>query len=522
MQPLSQSELLAFQKRNDVTFHVEQIQGITTLEPYHRELTDAVTKYQRIAIKACHDVGKTYISARVVLALGSSFPGIKIITTAPTGRQVTELLWSEIRSGFRDSKRPLGGKMMTQKWTLSEDWFVIGFKPKDETSGEEGQGAASRFQGFHGQGGIVVIFDEATGVPPAIWDQAEGLMTQDKVLWICIGNPTTKQCRFYSCFESPVWHKMSWDCFKSPNLIANNMGNLSDLMKERDILSAMSDDERFVRLASYKVPRPVLLTVRWVMERLLEWGASHPLFQSKILAAFPDEDEYSLITLGTVEAAMLRDPDTNGPVRIGVDVARYGSDATCLTVIQGNTVVLRKLMRKKDTTEVAGEVMALVKSFPGVKTIVVDATGLGSGVVDRLIELQSSRDLSDQVEVREVQFGGGFESDSLDKAKYVNLKSKMYVLLAQDLKARLVLPDESVYLQELPPMKFKFDAKGRYYMESKDEYKKRTKLGSPDSADSLALANYGNHPHNAAGEFTDDLVESKTSTIAGNVDDNKW
>ncbi len=134
--------------------------------------------------------------------------------------------------------------------------------------------------------------------------------------------------------------------------------------------------------------------------------------------------------------------------------------------------------------------------------LVIDETGLGSGVVDNCNEAVRTGALSKKCDVRGVQFGAACENEE-DKEKFGNLKARMFDLLGDDMKSAegIQLLDESIYLEELPTILYRFDSKGRKWIESKDEYKKRTGRGSPDHADSLALANFGRYDEGNAGSF---------------------
>ena len=48
---------------------------------------------KRIAVRSGNGVGKTAIAARVLLWVLRCYPESIVITTAPTTRQVNELLW---------------------------------------------------------------------------------------------------------------------------------------------------------------------------------------------------------------------------------------------------------------------------------------------------------------------------------------------------------------------------------------------------------------------------------------------
>lgn len=516
------AEILQVTKRyqGDYAAFFREILGVE-LEDYQEKILAEIAAHDRIAISACHDVGKSWTLARVVLCFGTIFPYCKIVTTAPTGRQVEKILWSEIRSAYARSKVPLGGRMLTTEWKITEeeDWFAFGFSPRNEAIGGEGQGAQSSFQGFHAEGGVLVIFDEATGVKPGIWTMAEGLLTQDNVKFVCIGNPTDAQSEFAKCFKNRAWHKIKLNCFDSPNLKANGVVNMEVLKCEVEYCRTLDDEAFSRRMKSYKVVKGYLLTLRWVVEKALDWGFDHPLFLSKVLGEFPEEGENVAIPLRTVEQAQLRtyEPKEGDRRIIGVDVARFGSDSTVLTYLHGFSFVAKKVLTKKDTNEVAGEVIAFAAAYGMPDIIVIDETGIGGGVVDVLSERRDEGGgIKESVEVRGVQFGEGFDAERQPKEKerYVNVKARMVDLLAKDLKGDLCLPDEDVYLEELPMIQYRYDSKGRMYIESKDEFKKRTGRGSPDHADSLALANFGRYDEIPVGRFSETFTAKRTNTQA--------
>lgn len=498
------------------------MQGVTTLEPFQKRVIQSVCDHERTVVSACHDVGKTFTAAKVVLWFTSIFKGAKVITTAPTMNQVKQLLWSEIRSGFTKSKFPLGGEMLTTHWKISEDWFALGFTSRNEITDGEGQGAASGFQGFHAPA-ILVVFDEATGISASIWKQLEGLMTSHFVRFLGIGNPTTKSCEFFRCFSSPAYKKIHLSCFDSPNFPANGLHSMRELTTEYIRLKALSQDEQYIELQNYKVPNHHLLTVKWVMQMVLKWGLRHPLVVSKCFGEFPEEDENCLISLGSVEASQQRsyEPKPNDRTSIGVDVARRGRDKTVITRIKGSQVTHRKVLIMQDANSVSGELINMIKldqDFRDVH-IAIDATGVGSGVVDALNQAKLDRAIADTVEIRECHFGAGpggrkgSEEEIKLKEKFVNLKARVFFLLMEDLKKDLCLPNEDVYLEELPTIRYKFDSKGKWLIESKDDYKNRTGRESPDDADSLALANFARYEAWGVGNFEENLNTEQNSTI---------
>lgn len=532
--PMTENEIfgafLAGFRKNPVLFF-EKILGVTTLEDYQRRAIETIAANERTAIAACHDLGKSYLMARIVIWFATCFPYSKVITTAPTFNQVKNILWSEIRAAHARAKFPLGGELNLTEWKLSEDgdWFAIGFTPKNEVIDEAGQGKQSSFQGFHAPY-VLVVFDEATGIPHNIWTMAEGLLTSANVKFAAIGNPTTRNSEFFSCFRSPAWAKVKLSCFDSPNLKANGVNTLEDLERELLLLKSMPDDEAQTRMDAYKTPVGYLITLKWVMASIMKWGINHPLTVSKILGQFPEQSDNTLFPLGALEKAQLRIyyPKNTDRKVIGVDVARFGADSTVMHFMHGLRVEQRRTFQKRDTVEIAGEVIALCRDVEHVDVIVVDGTGLGGGVVDNLRQAQREKLLPRHTEIREVQFGAGVgcsgpkscEHKDCDIARYANLKARIFCLLSDDIKREDGLclpPNESVYLEELPAILYTYDSKGRYVIESKDAFKKRTGRGSPDTADSLALTNFGRYDEITVGSFGENFTQFNNTPFASGI-----
>ncbi len=508
--------------RQDAEIFFVEFLGVKRLEDYHKNILHKFIQYNRIAIAATHAVGKTWITARIVLFFLFMFKNSKVITTAPTNRQVKKLLWGELRAAHRKAIRPLGGRMLQTELIVNEEWYAMGFAPqKDAGDGREQSG--SSFQGFHADA-ILIVFDEATGIPADVWKMAEGLLTSGAIVkFICIGNPTTRNSEFFKCFSSAEWCKIYLSCFDSPNMIANGFTDMGSLMAEVNLLKTMTDEEKLTRLASYKCPVTYLLSASWVLGRALAWGVDHPLFLSKCLGTFPREEDNVIVQLGEVEASQRRENITMpGMVRsVGVDVARFGEDSTVFTEIVGDKQTRIKKMGKLDNVEVVNELVPWLLEKHGstvdYETVIsIDGTGVGGGVIDILKHRQreAGSGVPTQWEILEVHFGASVETEADKEAleetkeqekkyklRYANLKAKMFNQLGKDIRENLQLLEENIYLEQLPTIKYKFDSKGRMQIESKDEYKIRTGLNSPDESDSLALANYGRHERKPVGTF---------------------
>src|SRR5262249_32090687 len=96
-----------------------------------REVARLVAAHRRPAVKSANGVGKTYLAADLALwFLYSHRPSI-VITTAPTFRQVRQLLWEELRKHFSKARLPLPGKLTTTRLKVEEGWYAIGLSTQD-------------------------------------------------------------------------------------------------------------------------------------------------------------------------------------------------------------------------------------------------------------------------------------------------------------------------------------------------------------------------------------------------------
>lgn len=106
-----------------------------------REIAESIDAHPRTAVRSAHSCGKSYLAARVALAYSEMHPHSIVVTTAPTSRQVRNVLWRNMRSAYRASKVRMKGRMLTERYDIAEDWYAIGFKGSDNNS--------DAVQGFH-------------------------------------------------------------------------------------------------------------------------------------------------------------------------------------------------------------------------------------------------------------------------------------------------------------------------------------------------------------------------------------
>lgn len=501
------------------------------IEDYFIPVIEAVDdpRYQRIAVKACHAVGKTFVISRIMESLMSTNDYIKIISTAPTYRQVHDLLWKEIHTAYEKKPAELRrGQLNQTEWWINSETFARGFSPQKRVKSEAGQGTDSAFQGYHAKYWTVVIFDEAVGVDNQIWEMVEGLLTSGvRILFLAIANPTSRNCKFFKCFQDRAWKTFSISCFDTPNLKASGIHSIEDINKEVEYIDSLNDEDALERLANYPCPKPYLINTRWVIEKAIEWGVDHPLFMGKVLGEFPDEDGDVLVSelnIKTSQARESKDLSKETMGFIGLDVARFGVDKSVLSSMVSTEQITKKTMAKNDTNQVVGHTINFIEDlqrrFPSIKKwrLAVDG-GFGHGVIDRLKELKEQTEdarihkILGSVDILEINFGStdwvtfnyGWideaarkkkESDRKvqeDRENYCNFKAKMFDLLSRDIKKSIRMLPDPVTAKQLPTIKKDVDSKGRLKIESKEDYKARTGETSPDEADSFALCNFARY-----------------------------
>lgn len=194
--------------------------------------------------------------------------------------------------------------------------------------------------------------------------------------------------------------------------------------------------------------------------------------------AFQASGHDSLIDSKKVlKARKMTRQDTAGPLVIGVDPARFGSDASAIIRRVGGRAYAPERHHGKDTMALAGIVKRCIDIENPTK-VFIDVGGIGAGVYDRLVELGYGRTVS------AVDFGGA----PMDKVKYVNRRAEMYGTMAEwfDMPTGASIPDDDALHSDLCAPGYKFDSNGALLIEKKEDIKKR--IGrSPDLADALAL-----------------------------------
>lgn len=246
-----------------------------------------------------------------------------------------------------------------------------------------------------------------------------------------------------------------------------------NLLSELYVYAQQREHEADWFARSYPVDQTGVFTPAEIAELRLQMSDGQ--FRQEYMCDFSASSDNVLVTLDMVQAATRRlygEPDyMYSQKRLGVDVARFGSDKTVIYCRQGLKAGPFIVLEKLDTQQIADRV-ALAVIRTNAEMVFVDQTGVGAGVVDALRRLR----------VRTI--GVDSSSEPTD-ARYFNKRAEMMYGLADWIKAGGWLPDDPILRQELTAAQYGFK-NGKVLIEPKDKIKER--IGrSPDRADALAL-----------------------------------
>jgi hypothetical protein len=293
------------------------------------------------------------------------------------------------------------------------------------------------FAGAHNWNGLLLIFDEASGIPSVIWDVAEGFFTEKTInrFHMVFSNGRKNTGMFYECFHRfrKFWRRRHLDSRTVEGI---------DVKPLEEIIEKYGEDSDQARV--------------------------------EVKGQFPRQGDKQFISRDKVEAAVNRDVplDRHAPLIMGVDIARYGDDSTIIAFRQGrNAKVIPWIeLAQRDNMDVANEIAHLIHKY-NPDAVAIDV-GNGSGVIDRLREMG--------FKIHEVSFG-----KSSPDPEYANMRTWMWAEIREWLAGGSI-PDDPDLCDDLTGPEYRFFRGGDSIMlETKEQMKSRGHA-SPDRGDALA------------------------------------
>lgn len=446
----------------------------TNLWSKQKEILNAIRDHNRVVVASCHASGKSRVAAMASLWFYSAHENAQVITTAPTQRQVENVLWKEIRNLFNKATERLEGTLADKAPYLAahERKNIQGFTapPRDE----------NKFQGFH-EDNLLIIADEATGITREVFNGILGILSGDNNKLFMPANPVDETGFFGEAFKDPNYQKIQISAFDTPNFTAFDL-------KEADFASTLWKD----KIDGRPLPFKYLINPSWVAEQYKYKGT--PFWDSRVMGRFPDTVENALIPLSWIHRSFVDKvylKPRAAKKTLAVDVARFGDDETVIYAKFDEQIKCVGRHNGLNTMDVASEVATTIDKYQVLhQNVVVDEVGIGSGVVDRLHQLK--------------YFVKGFNGGGKSReSKFRNIRAEAYWTLRTALQEGSVKIESSSDLQaQLSATTWKLTPTGLIQMDSKDDIKKR--IGrSPDDADALSMLFSSAKPFNLTYQTVD-------------------
>jgi hypothetical protein len=453
----------------------------------------------RVLCNSGHSIGKTFVAACASSWWYDTYdPGV-VITTAPTERDVIDLLWTEIRllrgrAGLPDTF--VGARAPEMR--TSEEHYAKGYTARKGES----------FQGRH-RPHMLFVFDEMDGVESQYWVASQTMFKPELGhAWLCIGNPVSTVSA--AALEEiatdpsgrPKWHIMNLSALDHPNIAKQLRGEQPDYPHA----VTLPQVEQWLMDWCEVVPEPESTDILWppktaeiadLSER--RWYRPGPIAEARMLGRRPAAGTFGVWSQRLFESCLTTREfiDLTVKPEIGCDVARFGDDWTAICVRWGPLALTHEAWNGWPPPKTAGRLkywcryaaeffnrMRPPTAEPVLPTQIrckIDDTGVGGGVTD-LADCHAF-------------VGVSSASKALDQEGYPNKRSELWFATAEraregNLDLSRLSRDVIIRLrqQALAPQ-WSMDAQGRRVVEPKQDTKDR--IGrSPDDMDALNLAFY--------------------------------
>lgn len=442
----------------------------------------------RIAISSGRGIGKGAFFAQVSSNLLTAVPGAGVTVTANSEGQLKTKTLAESQKWhtLAANKHWFDHQALSVKcapWfkTLVEDQLKIDCAKYGISAALWKEEDPESFAGEHNVYGLMSFFDECSNIPRVIWDVDEGCFTEINCfrIQIRVSQGRRGSGPFFECFH-----------------------------KDRSIWGWVKNiDSRTVEGVA-KEPA----------QRLIDkYGVDSDPVRVEVLGQFPRRGDKQFISRDAIESARLNPlpdpPDHHAPVVVFVDVARFGSDRSCIFTRQGRDArsVPYKTFKGLDNVRLVGYILDHLEYLRSIKKE-ADALGIDGGAGAGVIDILRSQG----VKVHEILFG----SAAHDKT-WANRRTELWAL-ARDWLPMGCIPDSDELAEDLSGPEFDYKVRGDAIMlEPKEQMLKRG-LQSPDVGDGLAGTFAMKVPRRDLGLRTRNITHSGAEAVGADWDPLEW
>lgn len=418
-----------------------------------REICRSVRDFDTTLVPTGNGVGKSYVDAGILHSFLYSNPGCMVVATAPSQTQLEEVLWKEVERAWRNSRIPLGGRLLKDplKVDLGGGWEALAYS----TSKVE------RFSGHH-NADLLALIDEASGVANEIYEAIDSLNPSRKLM---TGNPLRPDGVFYDrCMAAQ----------DGKNPLAN-------------VIQISSLESPHIHLDR----SPWGLASRlWLENSRNDYGEGSLWWVCHVLGLFPDSGADTVLPWSWLQLAGETIHVRRGNPRMAIDLAEGNAGAKSVIAVGDDGGLLSLKWSNTWTFEATAGQAALMVQRWGVEphNVSFDVGGIGADFAQRLITAGI---------VGARPYRGGAEGGK----KFGNLRSAAAWRFRQrlDTKRQVMTPGGvwipqqpysirpdwlAIMRPELQGLRYTQDDRGRIVLEPKEDFAKRLKH-SPDFADTM-------------------------------------
>lgn len=397
-----------------------------------------------ISVRSGKGTGKNAVISIGIFWFMTCFPKPRLACTAPTASQLSSNLWSELAKWLRwvDPKTKkesnplrnyfeLTSRSLFLKKYKGKEWFAFA-RTAQRNSSEDDQ--ARTLQGLHADY-LMVVVDEASGVPDAVMRPFDSTMTGLCNILIVMFNPNSRKgfaaAQHLDPVESEHWILKHWNAEDCEHIMADQ--------------------------------------IRYMKEK---YGEHSDMYRVCVLGEFPRSESGSAIPWELVMDGVRAELESvDAPIHMGIDPGG-GGDPTEICIRKGPKVVGFYEMDEVLADRVVDKTLDLVAKFEPDK-IFVDANGLGHGIYSYLLKfLGGARVYSVKTQRT------AFKDD-----QFVNLRDELIWRVREALEVGLDIPNDDGLINEMTSPGYT-TVSNRVKVDPKDPKRSTNKL------DSLALTFY--------------------------------
>jgi hypothetical protein len=405
--------------------------------------------------------GKDFFASLAILYFLHVFPEEQgqsphVLATANTSKQLSNVLWRQLASIPSLSVKinpddPMSSTILDELFVFqSEKVYLRPYGGKRHfaeavtvsphaSSDEQSRALTGRHAPY-----MLMVLDEAAGLPEAVFTNLEGTLSGRVNLLLMIYNPIKSKGYAIDARDTGRWVSINW------NAEDTDFGNPS-----LDI--------------------PIKARNKDLLER---YGRDSNAYRIRVLGRPPIADQDVFIPWDWVQDAVNREiePNDEDLVIMGVDPAA-GGDNSVITVRHGGKIIHLSRFNLSDTMEFTKRVMDAYYRYDPV-IVNIDPIGIGKGVYDRLLQLKCR---VAAIDVRR---------KARNKDRFDRIRDELWWTLREQFEHGIIsIPNDQELIDQLANIRVKdYSLKGQMRIPTKPEMRRKDSVGgSTDEGDAICL-----------------------------------